>query len=274
MASTKQLNPTDMEYQGVVYYRQRSILLLAHSLCIGPEDKTHKRQAIRLIIGCSGPVELAFNDGSQMAARALLIAPDADLCDIKGQQADVTLIDVTPVTPEYEALDSFLNGQLRKEINFELFEDLIPAFVTGQDGSLTCDDVVALMQRAVLQVTGTQLTPLEYDHRIITALNMIEELPLVEICLDVLSKAVNLSPDRFRHLFKETTGCTVSQYARQTAVWRALNLIAQNSTITAASHAVGFHDVSHFYRVYSDMFGISLSEKSNPRKFRRVRCFN
>ena len=35
-----------------------------------------------------------------------------------------------------------------------------------------------------------------------------------------------------------------------------------------------FHDVSHFYRVYSDMFGISLSERSNPRKFRRVRCFD
>ena len=114
-----------------------------------------------------------------------------------------------------------------------------------------------------------------FDPRVITALEMIDTLPLTEICLEVLSKAVNLSPDRFRHLFKEATGCTVSQYARQTALWRALNLITEEAyTITAASHALGFHDVSHFYRVYSDMFGISLSERSNPRKFKRVRCFN
>lgn len=263
------------EYDGVVYYRARSILLLAPSLVIGRGDKTHKRKSIRLLLGCSGPVTLEFDGGHQVQGRALLVAANAGLCNIVGVDADVALLDYTPVTAEYVALDSILGAQLHKELDVEWFAELLPRLIQGQDGTLSGDELLELMQAVVYRVTGTQLSELQYDARIIKALNMIEELPLADICLDVLSKAVNLSPDRFRHLFKETTGCTVSQYARQTALWRALNMISeQGCTITAASHALGFHDVSHFYRVYSDMFGISLSERSNTRKFKRVRHFN
>lgn len=262
------------DFEGVVYYRARSILLLAPTLEIGPGDKTHKRQSIRLLIGCNGPVHLEFEEGGAVTGRALLVAAQSSLCNISGPEAEVALLDFTPLTEEFVALEQVLAGQVCRELDVELFADLIPRFRSGLDGSLCCDELVELMQQAVFQVTGTQLTPLQLDPRIIKTLTMIEELPLADICLDVLSKAVNLSPDRYRHLFKEVTGCTVSQYARHTAVWRALNLITQQDyTITAASHALGFHDVSHFYRVYSDMFGISLSERSNPRKFRRVRCF-
>lgn len=263
------------DFEGVVYYRARSILLLASSLEIGPGDKTHKRQSIRLVIGCKAPVTLEFEGEQLMQGRALLVASNSGICNISGPEADVALLDFSPVMAEFEALDRYLGGASVKELDVALFNSLIPRFVQGQDGSLGCDELVEIMQAAVYLVTGTQPAPLEYDPRIIKALNMIEELPLASICLDVLSRAANLSSDRFRHLFKETTGCNVSQYARQMAVWRALNLITQQDyTITAASHALGFHDVSHFYRVYSDMFGISLSERSNPRKFRRVRCFN
>jgi len=265
----------DTDFEGVVYYRSRSILLLAPSLEIGPGDKTHKRRSIRLVIGCKKPVTLEFEGGGVLKGEALLVGPDAGLCNISGPDAHVAILDFAPVLAEFEALDQFLGGSPVKELDVGQFSALIPRLIEGQDGSLGCDELVEIMQSAVFLVTGTQLSPLEYDPRIIKALNIIEELPLASICLDVLSKAVNLSPDRFRHLFKETTGCTVSQYARQAALWRALNLITQQEyTITAASHELGFHDVSHFYRVYSDMFGISLSERNNPRKFRRVRCFN
>ncbi|MCK5790458.1 MAG: helix-turn-helix transcriptional regulator [Ketobacter sp.] len=266
---------TAVDFEGVVYYRTRSILLLAPSLVIGPGDKTHKRNSIRLLLGGRGPVQLDFENADAVSGRALLVAADSGLCSIDGPLADVALLDYAPASAEYAALDNYLGGRSVVQLDAELFADLLPQCRAGQDGSMSCDQVLTLLQTAVFRITGTEITPLEYDPRIVKALQMIEELPLADISLEVLSKAVNLSPDRFRHLFKETTACTVSQYARQTALWRALNLITQQDyTITAASHALGFHDVSHFYRVYSDMFGISLSERSNPRKFKRVRCFS
>ncbi|MBA57141.1 MAG: hypothetical protein CMK89_22055 [Pseudomonadales bacterium] len=262
-------------FEGVVYYRARSILLLAPTLFIGPGDKTHKRKCIRLLIGCRGPVRAGFDDGRSIAGRVLLIGNDSGLCEIEGVAADVALLDFTPATAEYQALEQYLAGRSSLELDFAPFAELAPRFQAGQDGSIECRQLGELLEQSVMKVIGTQVAPLQYDSRIIRALRIIDELPLGDISLGVLSRAVNLSADRFRHLFKEGTGCTVSQYARQTALWRALNLITrQGYTITAASHALGFHDVSHFYRVYSDMFGISLSERSNPRKFRRVRCFD
>ncbi|MEE2730577.1 MAG: AraC family transcriptional regulator [Pseudomonadota bacterium] len=262
-------------FEGVVYYRARSILLLAPTLCIGPGDKTHKRKCIRLLIGCRGPVKVGFGEGQTLEGRVLLLGDDISLSDIEGIAADVALLDFSPATAEYLALFQYLAGRPCATLEMGPFEHLVPRLQAGQDGSLQCRELGELQQEAVMQVTGMEVAPLDYDSRIVKALRMIDEMALGDISLSVLSRAVNLSADRFRHLFKETTGCTVSQYARQTALWRALNLITQQGyTITAASHALGFHDVSHFYRVYSDLFGISLSERSNPRKFRRVRCFD
>ncbi|MCG8533891.1 MAG: AraC family transcriptional regulator [Pseudomonadales bacterium] len=261
-------------YIGTVYYRQRSILLLAPTLVIEPEDKTYRRQSIRLILGLKKPMELAFSDGARFTTQAMLVSADSGLCDMQGNEAQVALMDVTPATPEYAALAPFLGADKRRQLPIQDFENLAPRLIDGQSQPLSCEDVEGIMQNLVFIMTGSRPVPLSMDHRIVLALKLIETLPLTAINLATLSDAVNLSTDRFRHLFKDITGCTVSQYARQTAVWRALEYIENGYNITGAAHAVGFHDVSHLYRVYSEMFGVSLSEKNNPRKFRRVRCFN
>lgn len=261
-------------YTGAVYYRQRSILLLAPTLVIEPQDKTYRRASIRLFLGFNQPIRLAFADGYQVQSHAMLVSEDCGLCDIYGMDSDVALLDVTAATPEFALLQKHMAGRERLELAIEDFEHLATVLIEGQNGSLQCDDVVDFMHKLIFVITGERPLPLQLDSRVIKALQLIETLPLANIDLATLSAAVNLSCDRFRHLFKDVTGCTVSQYARQTAVWRALAHIEQGSNITGAAHAVGFHDVSHLYRVYTEMFGISLSEKNNSRKFQRVRCFN
>ncbi len=258
---------------GTVYYRQRSIMLLAFSVVIAANDKTFQRPSIRLVIGLDDPVTLGFRDGSRQAYSAVLLSPDAGLCEVQAQNNNVVMLDVVAGTEEYVALQSYLDGRDRvvcEGLHLAPFRDSFPR---GQSGHLSCDEVFQTIQRLVVSVTGTRIAPLELDHRVVTTLQMIEALPLSEINLATLSKAANLSSDRFRHLFKEVTGCTVSQYSRQTALWRALEQITNGSSVTEAAQTAGFHDVSHLYRAYYEVFGVSLSEKNNPRKFKRVRCF-
>lgn len=264
----------EASYEGAVYYRARSILLLAPTLNIGPKDNTHKRKSIRLLIGCRLPVSTGYENGERLEGRAILINDHAGLCDIRSHLADVVLVDVMPATPEYVSLSAFLGGKRYRQLDSTLFSELFPRFLDGQDGSLRTGEVAAIISRCAELVTGTRPKPLQFDSRIERALELMEQLPLTEIDLKRLSKEVHLSTDRFRHLFKEATGSTVSQYARNAAMWKALKLIEENYTNTAASHSAGFHDASHFYRVYMELFGVSLCERSNPRKFRRVRCFN
>lgn len=266
--------PQEHLFQGSVYYRQRSILLVANSLMIGPNDKTHRRKSMRLFIGCSDEFTLGFEDGSQLQGRAALMSAESGICDIKGKYADIALLDTMAGTPEYVALNAFLQGKRQMQLDLASFESVLPTLIRAQEGSLTCDELIKIMSDLVLRLTGQPPAPLKLDPRVEKTLLLIEQLPLAEIKLARLSSEVNLSPDRFRHLFKEATGTNVSQYARNNALWRALGMIENDSSVTDASIQAGFHDVSHFYRVYSETFGISVSEKSNPRKFRRVRYFN
>lgn len=260
-------------FEGTVYYRQRGVLVLAPTFIAERGDRTHLRPSIRFMLGCSGDFELEFEDGRVVQSRAALLLPNVGLCAIRARNSDFALFDFAVASAEYKATDPLLRASPLVHWDIAPFEKMLPQLISGQNGGLDCREVVELVTEVVETLTGAPLQPLQLDERIMRSLQLIETLPLAEIKLAVLAKHANLSPDRFRHLFKDATGSTVSQYARTTAVWRALALLQDKTTITEASHAAGFHDVSHFYHVYSDMFGISLSEKRNIRKFRRVRCF-
>ena len=260
-------------FEGTVYYRQRGILVLARTFVAERGDRTNRRQSIRLMLGCSAPFEVEFTDGRTIQTRVMLMSPHAGMCAIRARDSDFALFDFAAVSAEYAAVETLLEQETMVLPPLDQFDDLLNQLVAGQKGQLACADVVMLMTSVVERLTGARLQPLQLDNRIMQSLELIESLPLAEIKLATLAQAAHLSPDRFRHLFKENTGSTVSQYARTTAVWRALSMLTGSRTITEASHLAGFHDVSHFYHVYSDMFGISLSEKHNIRKFRRVRCF-
>ena len=261
-------------YIGTVYYRQRSILLLAPTLVIEPEDKTYRRQSIRLILGLKKPMELAFNDGARYTTQAMLVSADSGLCDMQGNDAQVALMDVTPATPEYAALAPFLGADKRRQLPIQDFENLAPRLIDGQSQPLSCEDVEGIMQNLVFIMTGNRPVPLSMDHRIVLALKLIETLPLTAINLATLSDAVNLSTDRFRHLFKEETGCTFSHYARSFAVWKALAIWEDKRNLTDACLQAGFYDLSHFYRAYFETFGVHWRENNNVRKLKRVRFYD
>lgn len=261
------------EFTGTVYYRQRGILVLTPTFVVPAEDRTLHRPVIRVMLAGSGNFALEFPDGRRVEARALMTSPLMERGDILAENVDFALFDFAVASPEYVALQPLLESRDLRLLDPALFAHLMPTLKAGQAGTLTCTEVTQLAAEVVQILTGRRPAPLEFDARVMAALDLIEQLPLAEIKLPRLAQAVNLSPDRFRHLFRASTGATVSQYARSTAVWRALMLLSDNRSITEASHAAGFHDVSHFYRAYADLFGISLSEKNNIRKFRRVRCF-
>lgn len=266
--------PTPAPFEGTVYYRQRGVLVLAPSFVVQPSDRTFRRESIRFLLGCSHPFLVEFTNGVTLQTRAALIAPWSGCCRIIGENADIALFDFAKASPEYQTTEALLTEKPFLSANLDDYLHWLPALIAGQDGTLACNDVTQLITAIVETLTGTPLQTLRVDPRIAQTLQQIEALPLSEITLKNLAPAVNLSRERFRHLFKESTGVNVSTYARQMAVWRALEMLEKDISITEATHAVGFYDVPHFYRAYVDLFGVNLCEKNNIRKFRRVRHFD
>ena len=93
-------------------------------------------------------------------------------------------------------------------------------------------------------------------------MQLVDERPLDEASLSGLAREVGLSESRLRDLFRKTLGCTLSQYARWAAAWKAVHLWKKGMTFTDVAHAVGFHDLAHADHALGETFGMSPSDLS------------
>ena len=98
------------------------------------------------------------------------------------------------------------------------------------------------------------------------------ELVILQIETDVarawetaeLAALVNLSPSRFRHLFKEETGITISGYLRERRLDRAEFLLRTTFlSIKEVKSEAGMSSMSHFVQYFKRKYGIT------PTAYRR-----
>lgn len=95
------------------------------------------------------------------------------------------------------------------------------------------------------------------------------ELVIAQIEADVarewetaqLAALVNLSPSRFRHLFKEETGGTITQYVRARRLERAEFLLRTTFlSIKEVKSAAGLSSMSHFVQYFKQRYGVTPTE--------------
>ena len=99
------------------------------------------------------------------------------------------------------------------------------------------------------------------DKRIRAALEVLGSADLArDISMDNISRAVNLSPSRFRHLFTQEVGETPHGCVRLLRMLRAKKLLEESFYIIKEIMVmVGYCDASHFTRDYKKCFSVSPS---------------
>jgi transcriptional regulator GlxA family with amidase domain len=98
------------------------------------------------------------------------------------------------------------------------------------------------------------------DTRVLAVARTMQELVQArrEISLAELSRAVNLSTSRLRHLFKEEAGVSPAQYVRLVRMRQARQLIESTFlTVKEVMSGVGVNDESHFTRDFKRYWGDS-----------------
>jgi AraC-like DNA-binding protein len=95
------------------------------------------------------------------------------------------------------------------------------------------------------------------DARIARAIELIRPRLGDAIALGDIASKVNLSPDRFRHLFMQETGVSFRAYLLWQRLERALASYIAGTTLTEAAIASGFADSAHFSRTFRRMFGLA-----------------
>lgn len=85
-----------------------------------------------------------------------------------------------------------------------------------------------------------------------------------QITLKKLSGELNLSEGYISDCFKKHMGMTIMKYAKKIRIDRAkVLLVTTTSSILEIGLTLGFHDQSHFHKVFKSFTGVSPSEYRN-----------
>jgi AraC family transcriptional regulator, arabinose operon regulatory protein len=105
------------------------------------------------------------------------------------------------------------------------------------------------------------------DPRVRTATELMKRTLDRPLALDDLSKALNLSVSRLRHVFKSETGSSPSQYLKDLRLATARDLAATTFlTVKEIMVRVGIRDESHFVRDFARTYGLSPTQYRAARR--------
>lgn len=101
------------------------------------------------------------------------------------------------------------------------------------------------------------------DRRIELVISLLENDTSRAWDTDTLATLVNLSPSRFRHLFKHETGTSPRQYLRELRLRKAEVLLATTFlSLKEIAEAIGIVSVTHLMKDFKERHGMT------PREYR------
>lgn len=105
------------------------------------------------------------------------------------------------------------------------------------------------------------------DTRVARAAKLLRDTP--RVALGGVASRVALSLPRLSHLFAMRLGLSPRRYRTWGSIRRALDEMANGASLTAAAHAAGFADSSHFSCTFAATFGVVPSAISKATTMRR-----
>jgi AraC-like DNA-binding protein len=107
------------------------------------------------------------------------------------------------------------------------------------------------------EFTGNSPEDMEYNEKVSSMINYINENLSSDLSLDVLSGKFYTSRYHLLREFKRYTGCTLHQYIRRKRLISAKELLKNGHSVSDACSLTGFGDYSNFIRSFRTEFGIS-----------------
>jgi AraC-like DNA-binding protein len=255
-----------------IYYGRRRLLTLAPSFLLDRAASPYRRLSATLFLGCRAAFQLEVGDGITLTTRAALVAPKVRRRRTIAMESDLAIFDIPIGSPEFGALEPVLKTQQILALEFDRFEHLVPKLRRAQTGVSSCAEIDGLFHAVLEAVTGTTPSVRALDPRVVSACELIDELPLDRVSPTALAKRLELSASRLRHLFQAELGCSLSHYARWAAVWKAALLWSRGTPFTQLARAVGFYDLAHLDHAFVETFGVNPSTLIDPAMVRLIRC--
>jgi len=182
---------------------------------------------------------------------------------ISERMRDLTTLENLEHSWEYQPL--IIHNQHTSDTQ-QLLEKLVSLFTQDHpDKEIMVDLGVSELIIKLLRQQGREVL-LNYCHQapdangMTAALNFLEHSLSQPLDIDQLCRHVRMSRSKLYVEFKKQLGCSPGEYQQQLRLKSAAEAIRSGKSVTMACYDVGFNDLSHFSRRFSQFFGCSPSQ--------------
>ncbi|GAA3956391.1 AraC family transcriptional regulator [Allohahella marinimesophila] len=233
-------------------------------------DPRHIFQAAAILtVSLDGPFRVQHGNPSQeIVCRSLLLAAGQE-AHIDSGNAMIAMCFLDPFGQDYASLSAVMTQvrdgiyvQLPEEQRFqEIFADVLRETPTP-------DPLYAILDQLFHQRGDT---PLAVDPRVVQVVELIKRSITVNLLVEDLADAVELSAPRLIQLFKRQIGVPIRRYRQWHRVYVTAVGVAGGKSLTEAALSAGFTDSSHFSNTFRTMVGMKPS--SVLSHLERIRIF-
>jgi AraC-like DNA-binding protein len=167
------------------------------------------------------------------------------------------------VEAAYEALPSCVTPRSVSELR-GLFNDLQRLWVAREPGYLLrCRGILLELLHIHVRCCYGIATAVPHARKLAPIVTLLQENQARTFSIEELAEMAELSPSRFRVLFRQYTGHSVVRYQNWLRINKAKDLLLSGEyTVTEAAEEAGFVDVYYFSRLFKKLTGF------NPSYFR------
>lgn len=220
------------------------------------DNAMHKHYALQLTMSLGGAFRVRFEDGTSIETQAICIGQQV-AHHIELVDSPLLLILIDPVSRLGLALKQYLNEEPYTDQipSQQILADLATKWHAGKLDQQQLTENFHNYSRIVVH-SYPQLAD-ALDDRISKVLDLIENDPSQVRQLNEIAQQVHLSPDRFRHLFRQQTGITFTRMQLWYKLLAAFKLIGDRPNLSEIAHSAGFADSAHLSRTFKETFGLT-----------------
>lgn len=222
------------------------------------ETARHAHHAIQVCVGLEGPVRLRVRAERRWRLYdAAVVRPDVPH-ELAGDACTMGLLFIEPEGRDGRRLQ-LASDQDATSLGSEQVRRLrlvLSRASSRSMGRVASESIVHELLGAIgLEVSRPRELHPHVARALVLLRERVDDLP----GSTDLAHLLELSPDRFRHLFAREVGLPYRRYRLWLRLKTAVEETRGGASLTEAAHAAGFADSAHLTRTFRQMFGIAPS---------------
>jgi len=183
------------------------------------------------------------------------IIPSGLAHQVDGNGAGVVTLRLNPDTPEaLRLISSYSNHQI-VSLRMNAVRGTLPRLRQYLDQGCSAEEAAESLTEVLGALTSASCCNLSFDSRIAHILEHLQSVPGNHMTAHEAAAFINLSADRFMHLFREQVGLSFRRYQLGLRFRAALREMTPEKSLTDVAHNVGFADAAHLTRTARLMLG-------------------